>query len=300
MPTCFLYTFYMPLKRLLLVGCGDIARRVLPYLRGHYRVFALLRDRAQFPVWRQRGAQPIWADLDDTASLRRLAGLAERIVYLAPPPGQGQRDTRTRRFLAVLRRPKIGPKQIIYLSTSGVYGDCAGAMVSETRPPRPTNARAERRLDAETEWRRFGAQSGARVSVLRVPGIYARERLPLERLQKNLPALCAADDVFTNHIHADDLARLICATLRYGAPNRIYNASDDSALKMGDYFDLVADHFALPRAPRLAQEDAEKALSPLQFSFMRESRRLDNRRIKEELKAQLHFAHVALGLKAMY
>ncbi len=290
----------MPLKRLLLVGCGDIARRVLPYLRGHYRVFALLRDRAQFPVWRQRGAQPIWADLDDTASLRRLAGLAERIVYLAPPPGQGQRDTRTRRFLAVLRRPKIGPKQIIYLSTSGVYGDCAGAMVSETRPPRPTNARAERRLDAETEWRRFGAQSGARVSVLRVPGIYARERLPLERLQKNLPALCAADDVFTNHIHADDLARLICATLRYGAPNRIYNASDDSALKMGDYFDLVADHFALPRAPRLAQEDAEKALSPLQFSFMRESRRLDNRRIKEELKAQLHFAHVALGLKAMY
>lgn len=300
MPTCFSYTFYMPLKRLLLVGCGDIARRVLPYLRGHYRVFALLRDRAQFPVWRQRGAQPIWADLDDTASLRRLAGLAERIVYLAPPPGQGQRDTRTRRFLAVLRRPKIGPKQIIYLSTSGVYGDCAGAMVSETRPPRPTNARAERRLDAETEWRRFGAQSGARVSVLRVPGIYARERLPLERLQKNLPALCAADDVFTNHIHADDLARLICATLRYGAPNRIYNASDDSALKMGDYFDLVADHFALPRAPRLAQEDAEKALSPLQFSFMRESRRLDNRRIKEELKAQLHFAHVALGLKAMY
>ena len=290
----------MPLKRLLLVGCGDIARRVLPYLRGHYRVFALLRDRAQFPVWRQRGAQPIWADLADTASLRRLAGLAERIVYLAPPPGQGQRDTRTRRFLAVLRRPKIGPKQIIYLSTSGVYGDCAGAMVSETRPPRPTNARAERRLDAETEWRRFGAQSGARVSVLRVPGIYARERLPLERLQKNLPALCAADDVFTNHIHADDLARLICATLRYGAPNRIYNASDDSALKMGDYFDLVADHFALPRAPRLAQEDAEKALSPLQFSFMRESRRLDNRRIKEELKAQLHFAHVALGLKAMY
>ena len=290
----------MPLKRLLLVGCGDIARRVLPYLRGHYRVFALLRDRAQFPVWRQRGAQPIWADLDDTASLRRLAGLAERIVYLAPPPGQGQRDTRTRRFLAVLRRPKIGPKQIIYLSTSGVYGDCAGAMVSETRPPRPTNARAERRLDAETEWRRFGAQSGARVSVLRVPGIYARERLPLERLQKNLPALCAADDVFTNHIHADDLARLICATLRYGAPNRIYNASDDSALKMGDYFDLVADHFALPRAPRLAQEDAEKALSPLQFSFMRESRRLDNRRIKEELKAQLHFAHVALGLNAMY
>ena len=260
----------------------------------------MLRDRAQFPVWRQRGAQPIWADLDDTASLRRLAGLAERIVYLAPPPGQGQRDTRTRRFLAVLRRPKIGPKQIIYLSTSGVYGDCAGAMVSETRPPRPTNARAERRHDAETEWRRFGAQSGARVSVLRVPGIYARERLPLERLQKNLPALCAADDVFTNHIHADDLARLICVTLRYGAPNRIYNASDDSALKMGDYFDLVADHFALPRAPRLAQEDAEKALSPLQFSFMRESRRLDNRRIKEELKAQLHFAHVALGLKAMY
>ena len=284
------------MQNLLIVGCGDIARRTLPRLRGHYRIFALLRDPTQFALWRNAGAQPILADLDSPPSLRRLAGLADIVLHFAPPPDRGMTDTRTRRLLAALARGKSLPQHFIYISTSGVYGDCGGIRIDETRPLNPTTPRARRRADAERQLRRFGALHGTRVSILRAPGIYADDRLPLARLQQGTFALCEADDVFTNHIHADDLAMLTCAALRRGRANRCYNASDDSEMKMGDYFDLVADRFGLPRAPRLSRGDAEQRMTPLQLSFMRESRRLDNRRIKNELGAQLRYPQVANGI----
>ncbi len=145
-----------------------------------------------------------------------------------------------------------------YISTSGVYGDCDGDLIDETRALRPATARACRRLDAECQLRALGRR-GVVVSILRVPGIYAADRLPIERLRKGIPALYAPDDVYTNHIHADDLAMLTCAAVRYGRNNRTYNATDDSQIKMGDYFDLVADRFGLPRAPRLSRREARGA-----------------------------------------
>ena len=207
-------------------------------------------------------------------------------------------DSRMRRLLASLCRAESLPQRFIYISTSGVYGDCAGERVDETRPVRPVTARARRRVDAERQLRRFGRHSGVCVSILRAPGIYAADRLPLERLQKGTPVLQAEDDVFTNHIHADDLAMLTCAALRRGRPNRIYNAADDSHMKMGEYFDLVADSFGLPHPPRISRQEAGKAISPVQLSFMSESRRLDNRRIVEELRARLRYPRVADGINA--
>ena len=284
------------MQKLLIVGCGDVARRTLPRLLGHYRVFALLRDPAQFADWRARGARPLLADLDRAASLQRISGLADVVLHFAPPPENGMRDTRTRRLLAALARGKSLPQRLVYISTSGVYGDCAGALIDETRPLRPATARALRRADAESELRRFGARHGVRVAILRAPGIYAAERLPIERLKLGVKALRDEDDVFTNHIHADDLALLACAALRRGRANRCYNACDDTQLKMGEYFDLVADCFGLPRAPRVSRLDAAREMSPLQLSFMSESRRLDNRRIKRELRAQLRYPQVADGI----
>ncbi|MEO8410210.1 MAG: NAD(P)H-binding protein [Propionivibrio sp.] len=288
------------MQNLLLVGCGDVARRVLPHLLGHYRVFAALRDPAQFAFWREHGALPLFADLDCAASLRRLAGLAKVVLHFAPPPNSSSGDPRTRHLLATLLRGKSLPQRLIYISTSGVYGECAGARVDETWPLRPRTPRARRRVDAERRLRRFGARSRVRVSILRAPGIYAADRLPLERLQKGAPALRPEDDVFTNHIPADDLARLVCSALRFGRANRCYNASDDSELKMGEYFDLVADRFGLLRAPRISRSEAEVGLSPLQLSFMSESRRLDNRRIKAELRARLRYPQVADGVEAAW
>ncbi|MFT3962555.1 SDR family oxidoreductase [Propionivibrio sp.] len=286
------------MQTLLMVGCGDVARRTLPHLLGRYRVVALLRDPAQAALWRARGALPLIADLDRPASLRRLAGLADAVLHFAPPPESGPRDSRMRRLLAALSRGLSLPRRLVYISTSGVYGDCGGAPVAETRPPRPLTARARRRVDAERQLRRFGRDAGVRVSILRAPGIYAADRLPLDRLRRGTPALREEDDVFTNHIHADDLARLACAALRRGGANRVYNAADESRLKMGDYFDLVADRFGLPRPPRISRQEAEKALSPVQLSFMSESRRLDNGRLRRELGVRLRYPDIIDGLDA--
>jgi len=287
-------------QKLLIVGCGDVARRTLPRLLGHYQVFALLRDPAQAASWRLGGARPIIADLDRAASLKRISGLADIVLHFAPPPERGTVDTRTRHLLAALKLGKSLPQRMIYISTSGVYGDCAGARVDETRRLRPATPRAQRRVDAERQLRCFGCRPGVRVSILRAPGIYAADRLPLERLQRGVKALRCEDDVFTNHIHADDLAMLTCAALRFGHANRCYNASDDSETKMGDYFDLVADRFGLPRAPRISRSEAQQSLSPIQLSFMSESRRLDNRRAKRELRAQWRYPQVTDGVNAAW
>ncbi|MDP3083893.1 MAG: SDR family NAD(P)-dependent oxidoreductase, partial [Rubrivivax sp.] len=186
-------------------------------------------------------------------------------------------------------------------STSGVYGDCGGAAFDETRALRPATPRARRRADAEAQLRWYGRRSGVCVSILRVPGIYAADRPgghPRDRLLRGSPVLTVDDDVFTNHIHADDLARACAAALLRGAPQRVYHASDDTELRMGDYFDLAADLCGLPRPPRISRQTAEQTLAPLQLSFMGESRRLANNRLKDELRLRLRYPSVRDGLLA--
>ncbi|MDE2502335.1 MAG: SDR family NAD(P)-dependent oxidoreductase, partial [Burkholderiales bacterium] len=161
-------------------------------------------------------------------------------------------------------------------------------------------ARAVRRVAAEDRLRQAGRAGALRTSILRIPGIYAADRAggtPRERLLRGTPALVREDDVYTNHIHADDLARACVAALHRGAPQRVIHACDDSELRMGDYFDLAADLAGLPRPPRVPRAQAAQLLSPLQLSFMGESRRLDNRRLKRELRLALRYPTVAEGLR---
>jgi len=235
------------------------------------------------------------ADLDQPATLARLARLAQTIVHLAPPQQDGLMDRRTRHLTAILPDHAT----LVYISTTGVYGDCGGAWADETRRIGPQNARAKRRVDAEKVLRRWARRSKSRLAILRVPGIYGADRLPIERLQKGTPALRSEDDVYTNHIHADDLARIIALALFRGQSGRIYHAVDDSDMKMADYFDAVADAFKLPRAPRLSREALAKEVSPILLSFMSESRRLANWRIKKELGVRLRYATVQEALQEM-
>lgn len=286
------------MKRILIVGSGDVALRALPWLTRRFRVFALTRRGDAAAALRAAGAVPLVADLDDRRSLLRLAGLADAVLHFAPPPTAGEGDPRTRRLLAALAAAPGLPHRVVYISTTGVYGDCAGAHIDETRPCRAQTARARRRVDAERQLRAFGRRNGVRVAILRAPGIYATDRLPLDRLQRGDPVLAAADDVYTNHIHADDLARLACLALFRAPAGRVYNASDDSHLRMGDYFDAVADAFGLPRPPRLGRAEIAAQLSPITLSFMSESRQLDNRRVKRELRATLRYPDIAAGLAA--
>ena len=285
---------------LLIVGCGDVGLRVVKLLRGRWRLLALTSSPARCAALRAAGAVPLVGNLDAPATLARLAGLAQAVLHLAPPPTSGATDPRTANLLQALAR-KPGLQRIVYGSTSGVYGDCAGARFDETRAVAPASDRARRRVDAEQRLRVFGRVTGARVTVLRIPGIYAGDREgghPRERVARGTPVLDAADDVFTNHIHADDLARACVAALHRGLPQRVVHASDDTEMKMADYFDLVADLAGLPRPPRVTRAQAASRLSTMQMSFMGESRRLVNRRLKRELRLRLKYPTVATGLLA--
>ena len=276
---------------LLIVGCGDVGMRVLRRVRGRLRVLALTTNADRRPALRAAGALPLVANLDDAHSLGRLAALADWVLHLAPPPSQGERDPRTAALLRALAR-SARVQRIVYASTSGVYGDAQGARFDETRALDPATPRARRRVDAEARVRHHGRAFGVATSVLRIPGIYALDREggdPRERVRRGAPLLDDEEDVYTNHIHADDLARACIAALFRAAPQRIYHASDDSALKMGEHFDAVADAFGLSRAPRLPRDTLRGAVSEMQWSFMSESRRLDNTRLKNELRLRLAF-----------
>ncbi len=293
------------MKILLIVGFGDVAQRATPALLAHYRVFALVRTAEAATRAARHGATPVVGDLDRPETLDPLAGLAECVLHLAPPDAGGDRDLRTRSLVNALsaramvaheNRAFRRPERLVYISTSGVYGDCGGARVDESRRVNPQSDRAHRRFDAERTLLDWSAREAVRVSILRVPGIYAADRLPIERLERGTPVLRAEDDVFTNHIHADDLAAACAAALAHGGDGRIYNVSDDSELKMGDYFDLVADRAGLPRPPRIARADAPGRISPMALSFMSESRRLVNRRMKTELGVALRYPTVREGV----
>lgn len=285
--------------RLLIVGCGDVGLRVLRLLRGRWHVMALTSSPQRRAQLRAAGALPLQGNLDHPPTLARLAGLADAVLHLAPPPAQGVRDPRTAALLIALARGS-GPRQLVYASTSGVYGDCAGARVRETRPPRPASERAHRRADAEARVRWYARASGVRATILRVPGIYAFDREggdPRERVRRGTPALAAPHDGYTNHIHADDLARACVVALVRGPTQRAIHVNDDGALTLGEYLDRVADCCSLPRVPRLSRQQAEQQLTPLQLSFLGESRRLDNTRMKRELRLTLRYPTVEAALQ---
>lgn len=286
-------------ERLLIVGCGDVGLRVAQRVRGRLALLALTSSPQRVAELRGLGITPLLGNLDQRSSLDRLGGIATRVLHLAPPPGEGWGDPRTGALNAVLRRRGAPLSSYTYGSTSGVYGDCQGDLVDETRAVNGTTPRATRRVDAERRVRHLGRATGVRTSILRIPGIYALDReggTPQARLLKGTPVLAADDDVFTNHIHADDLARACIRAVWAGKPQRIYNVNDDTQLKMGDYFDLAADLYGLPHPLRLPRSAAKERLPLMLLSFMSESRRMDNSRLKRELKLALTYPTVATGL----
>lgn len=297
------------MERILIIGCGDIAMRVATLLGSRYQLYGLVRNPAYIENLRAAGILPLLGDLDHRQTLHKLAGLADTILHFAPPqtveslasPTPTKKppafpDLRTRNLLAALSQGRL-PRRLVYISTSGVYGDCKGDIINETRTINPLNTRAKLRVDAENVIRHWVKRTGVHASILRVPGIYAADRLPVERLKKGTPAIQASEDSYTNHIHADDLALAIAAALRHAKAGRIYHTVDDSNMKMGEYFDAVADAMKLPRPPRITREEAQKILSPMLLSFTNESRRLTNTRMKQELKLVMRYPTVAVTLK---
>ena len=254
---------------------------------------ALVREASQAPA----GIETLSGDLDRPETLAMLGGTADAVLHLAPPDDRSEHDSRTRNLIDALSARGMLPRRVVYISTSGVYGDCAGGRVDESRVPAPRTDRARRRLHAEMQLSQWTGMKGIPLVILRVPGIYAAERLPLERLRARTPVLRAAEDVYTSHIHAEDLAAIASRALEKDAPPGLYNAADDTEMKMGDWLDLVADVRGLPRPQRIARTEAAAKIPPGLLSFMGESRRLDNRRLKQVLGVRLRYPSVHEGLR---
>ena len=358
-------------QRLLIIGCGDIGQRVVQQLHHGWQVMGVARSDETLQKIRTAGALAMRADdahrlapwathvlhaappasRDGEVTDRLTRGWLQALARARGPrasttsrPGRTHRlGARSAAALLAVPAPAAQTRsqtqapsapRLVYLSTTGVYGDRGGAFTRETDTLQPLTDRARRRVDAERQvrygiHRPDGSNAGSRRAahphadsarpdsahrdsahvsgarhrrlqqpplpalVLRVPGIYAADRLPVERLRQQVPALVPADDVITNHIHADDLARIARTTLLRGPRQRVINAVDDSQMTLGDYLDQVADRLGLPRPPRHSRAELARTLSEVRMSFMRESRRLDTRRLKRELRVRLQWPTVA-------
>ena len=282
------------LDTVLIIGCGDIGRRIAAlYLKRGWPVDGVARSADTLANMRAHGIQIHAADLDRPETLQGLPTAQAVIFYLAPPPSEGAEDARMRGFLSFL--PSTGlPEKIVYISTSGVYGDCQGAWVTEDAPTQPQHDRSRRRLSAELALLAFQEHTQVPVAILRVGGIYGPDRLPLERIKRKEPVLRLAECGYTNRIHADDLAAVCVAAAEYG--HGIYNVSDGHPGTMSEYFFQIADLFGLPRPPEISLSEARQRISATMLSYLEESRRLDNRKMLVELGVKLKFPTLEAGL----
>jgi nucleoside-diphosphate-sugar epimerase len=263
------------MKKLLIIGLGDIARRALPLL-GQWDVIA--PNRAAFDL-----------DHPDFAVLPRQI---DALFYTVAPLAGQMTDVRLAHLLAFWRAQHIAPKHIVYISTSGVYGDCTGQWVDERRALAPISPRGALRVNAEQQLQTFAQHMNVSLTILRAPGIYALERLPLQRLRDKTPILLESEDGYSNHIHADDLANMCAAALKQPQGTQIYNACDDVPLKMGDWFCALAGATGLEPPERVRKAALMAQVSAMQWGFVRESRQLANGKIKQGLGVKLRYPSV--------
>jgi len=283
----------------LIIGCGDIGRRVgQHFLSRGVQVTGVVRTAATADELTKAGLAALRMDLD-MEPLAALPSAGEDIFHFAPPPDRGVEDPRLVKVLRAFERDGL-PRRIVLISTTGVYGDCAGEWVDETRAPAPGADRARRRLDAERTLTAWAEAHGVETVILRVAGIYGPDRLPLGRIRQGLPIVKAEEAPFTNRIHEDDLTQVCVAAMERPVAGEIFNVSDGRPGTMAEYFDAVAERAGLPKPPKISMQEAAQQLSPGMLSYMRESRRLDNGKMRRLLLDTLRYPTLAQGLDACF
>ena len=273
-----------------------MGRRLLARLADRYEVSVLVRSQENALEMQRSGTRAIAIDLD---RVRAGAGLPERleqeaIVYLVPPPPLGESDLRLDRFLQLATVP---PRTFVYMSTTGVYGDTRGALVDERSPVRPRTDRARRRVSAEEMSRVWCNERHVRRVVLRVPGIYGPDRLPLEILRQRAPVVREQEAGLGNRIHVEDLVSACVAAIGNPEARGVYNVTDGNALSSTAFIDKLATLAGLPRPPQVSMEEAQLTFSPERLSFLNESRRVSNERMLKHLGVRLRYADVEQGIR---
>lgn len=284
------------MKTVLIVGCGDIGERIASLCaQKSLPVAGLVRSAESVKRLQKAGITSVQADLAQATSLAKLPTAGATVMYLAPPPGEGETDPLIRQFLAAIPADAL-PDKLVLLSTTAVYGDCHGEWIDETHPANPQTARGRRRLDAEQAARDWSAKTGVPIVILRVGGIYGAGRLPTARIEKGLPILNEAESPFTNRIHQDDLAQIFLAAAERGKAGEVYNVADGQPGTMSGYFKTIARVHGLPMPPEVSLEEAQQVMSAGMLSYLQESRRLDNRKLLEELEVVLRYPDLEAGL----
>lgn len=288
-----------PITTLIWVmGCGDVGRRVAGLYQSmaqntSFKLTGWVRSASSVQQGQAAGITMLQGDTD-AGSFPALAALQDALIYwFMPPPAHGETDTRLRAFL---QYAQAAPRRVVLISTTGVYGDCQGAWVDEASSVQPQAARAKRRVDAEQAVQAWAQTYQREAVILRVPGIYALDRLPLERLKRGEPVLQAADAPWTNRIHADDLAMICVQAMNVAANGAIYNATDGNPSTMTDYFNAVADYAGLPHPPQVDMATAQQCMSAGMLSYLQESRRIRNDKLLTELGIRLQYPTLAAAL----
>ncbi len=280
----------------VIFGCGYLGRRVAhACLRQGAPVTGVVRTLSSAAALRAAGIPSLVLDLDQPLTSPLMLQDRE-LFYFAPPPRQGTEETRVRRLIASFAQYGM-PRRLVYLSTTGVYGDCAGAWVDETRTANPQVDRARRRWSGEQQFRAWSRASGGELVILRVAGIYGPGKLPLARLQRGEPTVQESEAPYTNRIHIDDLVQVCLAAMARGGDGEVYNVSDGAPGNMTDYFNRVADWAGLPRPPQISLAEAQLQLSAGMLSYLQESRRLDSRKLQRELGVELRYPDLVSGLE---
>lgn len=280
-----------------IIGYGYTGARVAErWMERGAKVRALVRRPIRVTEHMHPRLELFRGDLDRPSTLPVGAMAGTRLYYFAPPPGSGGVDTRTRDFVEALTGP---PGKIVLISTTGIYGDCGGEWLDESRPPNPGTDRARRRLDAERNLSAYLARHDVPLVILRVAGIYGPGRLPEKRLREQTPMPAAADCGYTNRIHIDDLVEICVQAMARPDVTGVFNVSDGAPGTMREYFDLVADALGYERLPVLAREHMAATLNARMMAYLGESRRIDNSRILKALGLSLRHPDLKTALAAI-
>jgi len=281
----------------LIVGCGYVGQRLARGLVKDFAVYGIVRSTANVSNLRAAGVAPLVADLD-TVTLQDIPSswyVGSTIFYLAPPATSGESDARIHHFLNALTDQ---PATLIYISTTGVYGDLQGGVATESTPVNPRTDRARRRASAEEITRVWCHERSVRRVVLRVPAIYGPGRLPLDRIRNGEPAIIENESPIINRIHVDDLVDALLIAAREESARGVYNVSDGNALTMTAYLNRVALLANLSPPSQITLEHAHLTLGAGMLSYLDESRRIDNSRMLNELGVKLRYADVDEGIRA--
>jgi nucleoside-diphosphate-sugar epimerase len=283
------------MRAMIILGCGYIGQALARRYRERGEpVLGVVRSAERSAEVEKTGADALSLDLA-AEDLAPLQPAGQQVFHLAPPPGEGDEDPLTAHLIAGFERHGH-PRRLVYIGTTGVYGDCGGAWVDEDWEPNPTASRSLRRWDAEQRLRRWSQTSGSELVILRVAGIYACDRLPLARIRSAQPVIKADEAPWSNRIHAEDLVEVCIAAMERAPADAVYNVCDGQPSTMTDYFCQIADAAGLPRPPEIPLADAEGQVSAGMLSYLKESRRLSNRRLLQELEIELRYPNLAAGL----